>query len=81
MSMLRMEKLGEVVRGVVSPWIDEAQIKCISYVQSDLPGNFIDRDMYYERIGGMKAQKYLRENCYHRIECSVANFLAALMRK
>ena len=29
----------------------------------------------------MEAQKYLRESCYHRIECSVANFLAALMRK
>ena len=76
-----MERLGEVARGVVSPWIDEAQIKCISYVQSDFPGNSTDRDVYYERIGEMEAQKYLRESCYHRIECSVANFLAALMRK
>ena len=33
-----MERLGEVVREVVSPWIEEAQIKCISYIQSDLPG-------------------------------------------
>ena len=81
MSMLRMERLGEVARGVVSPWIDEAQIKCISYVQSDFSGNSTDKDMYYERIGEMEAQKYLRESCYHRIECSVANFLAALMRK
>ena len=76
-----MERLGEVAQGVVSPWIDEAQIKCISYIQSDLPGNFIDRDVYYERIGRMEAQKYLRESCYHRIECSVTSSLASLMRK
>ena len=37
--------------------------------------------MIYECTRGMEAQKYLRESCYHRIECSVANFLAALMRK
>ena len=29
----------------------------------------------------METQKYLKENCYHCIECSVANSLAALMRK
>ena len=28
----------------------------------------------------MRTMKYLRESCYHRIKCSVANFLAALMR-
>ena len=50
-------------------------------VQSDLLGNSTDRDVNYERTGGMKAQKYLRESCYHHIECSVANSLAALMRK
>ena len=37
--------------------------------------------MHYERTWQMGAMKYLRENCYHCIECSVANFLAALMRK
>jgi len=31
MSMLQMERLGEVVRGGVSPQINEAQTKCISY--------------------------------------------------
>ena len=50
-------------------------------IQSDLSGNFTDRDVNYECIGGMEAQKYLRENCYHRIECSVANSLAALIKK
>ena len=29
----------------------------------------------------MEAEKYLRESCYHRIKCSVANSLAALIRK
>ena len=27
----------------------------------------------------MGAHKYLRENCYHRIECTAATFLAAFM--
>ena len=27
----------------------------------------------------MEAKKYLRKSCYHRIECSVANSLAAFM--
>ena len=77
MSMLRMERLGEVV----SHRINEAQIRCISYRSKWPSKNSTDRDVYYERTGGMEAQKYLRENCYHRIECSVANFLAVLMRK
>ena len=49
--------------------------------QGDLLGNSIDRDVNYERTRGMEAQKYLRESYYHRIECFVANPLAALMRK
>ena len=52
-----------------------------SIVQSDLPGNSIDRDMNYERTGGMEAHKYLKESCYHRIEYSVTNSLVALMKK
>ena len=32
-------------------------------VQSDILGNSIDRDVNYERTGGMEAQKYLRESC------------------
>ena len=49
--------------------------------QSDIPRNATERDVPYEHIERMGAQKYLRENCYHRIKCSVANFLAALMWK
>ena len=40
-----------------------------------------NEDMLCECIGQMGAGKYLRESCYHRIECSAANFLTALMRK
>ena len=50
-------------------------------IQSDILGSSIDKDMHYERIRQMGAEKYLRESCYHRIECSAANSLAALMRK
>ena len=49
--------------------------------QSDFPGSSNDRDVRHKRIRKMGTQKYLRENCYHRIECSVANSLTALMRK
>ena len=49
--------------------------------QSDLPGNSNDRDVRYKRTRKMRTQKYLRKNCYHHIECSVANSLTALMRK
>ena len=52
-----------------------------SIVQSDFLGNSIDRDMNYERTGGMEAQKYLKESCYHRIEYSVVNSLVALINK
>ena len=52
-----------------------------SIVQGDVPGRFIDEDMLCERTGQMGAGKYLRESYYHHIEYSVANFLAALMRK
>ena len=52
-----------------------------SVIQSDVPGSSIDKDMHCERIGQMGARKYLRKNCYHRIECSAANSLATLMRK
>ena len=35
--------------------------------------------MHHERTERMEARKYLRKNCCHRIECPVANFLAAFM--
>ena len=49
--------------------------------QSDLWGSSCDRDVCHKCTRKMRTQKYLRESCYHCIECSVANSLAALMRK
>ena len=68
------------MRSISSAKRSKGQNVC-SIIQNDIPGNFVDNDMYYEHIGQMGAGKYLRENCYHRIECSVANSLAVLMRK
>ena len=50
-----------------------------SITQSDFPRNATERDVQYERTGRRGAQKYLRENCYHRIKFSATNFLTALM--
>ena len=50
-------------------------------IKSNVSNNSTSDDKYQERIGQREAMKYLRENCYHRIECSAANSLAALMRK
>ena len=36
-------------------------------------------NVYHERPRMMGPQKYLRENCYHRIECTATTFLAAFM--
>ena len=48
-------------------------------VQDNALGSSIDKDMHCERTGQMGAKKYLRKNGYHRIECFVANSLAAFM--
>ena len=55
--------------------------KVCSVIRSNIPGNSIDKDMHYERTGQMGAVKYLRESYYNRIECSVTNSMATLMRK
>ena len=47
--------------------------------QSDLQENSSNRDMHYKRTRNMGTQKYLRKNCYHRIECPATNFLVAFM--
>ena len=47
-------------------------------IQSNILGVSTDNDA---RHGGMGAMKYLRENYYYCIECSVTNSLAVLMRK
>ena len=55
--------------------------KVWSAIKSNVLENSIDKDKYQEGPGQREAIKYLRESCYHDIECSVANLLAALMRK
>jgi len=55
--------------------------KVFSVIQSDILENSINKDMHYKRTGQIGAEKYLRESCYHRIECSIANSLVTLMRK
>ena len=49
-----------------------------SAIQINVLGISVDKDARHGSIGAMK---YLRESCYYRIKCSVANSLAALMRK
>ena len=49
--------------------------------QSDFPGSSNDRDVHHKHTRKMRTRKYLRESYYHRIECSVTNSLAALMKK
>ena len=47
--------------------------------QGDLLGSSNDKDVHHKYIRMMRTQKYLRESCYHRIECTVTTFLAASM--
>ena len=53
--------------------------KVWSTIQSNVPGDFIDKDIHHESTGQREAMKYLRESCYHRIECFATNSLAVLM--
>ena len=55
--------------------------KVWSAIQSNILEDSIDNDIYHESTGQMETMIYLRENYYHRIECSVTNFLAVLMWK
>ena len=53
--------------------------KVWSAIQGNIPGGSIDRDAHHECTGQMRTMKYLRESCYHCIECFVANSLSTLM--
>ena len=46
---------------------------------SNHPGSSSNKDMHHKRIRMMGAQKYLRESCYHHIECTATNFLTAFI--
>ena len=55
--------------------------KLWSAIQGNILGNSTGKDTHPKGMGQMRIMKYLRESCYHCIECSVANSLAALIRK
>ena len=64
------------------PRLSKAEVKSCGLPSiSNVSGNSIDKDIHYESTGQKKVMKYLRESCYHRIDCSMTNSLAALMRK
>ena len=48
-------------------------------IQGDVLEVSIDKYMHYERIGKMRARKYLKKGYCHCIKCSATNFLTALM--
>ena len=50
-------------------------------IQGNVLRNSIDKDIHHEGTRQRGTIKYLRESYNHRIECFVANSLAALMRK
>ena len=60
------------------PRISKAEVRVRLVIQSDTLKVSIGKDA---RHGSMEVMKYLRESCYHRIKCFVANSLVALMRK
>ena len=47
--------------------------------QGDLLRSSNDRDVHHDHIRKRGTQKYLRKNCYYRIECIATTFLAAFM--
>ena len=78
MSKLRMRRLSEE-KDIIG--YDKYRSNMYSNDQSDLPRNSIDRAVHHEHMRRKGTQKYLRKSCYHRIECTAATFLAALMWK
>ena len=56
-------------------------INTYSNNHDDLPGSFRGKDVYYECLRMMGPQKYLRDGCYHRIECTAATFLVTFILK
>ena len=76
MSKLRMERLSE---GKDILGYNKYSSNMYSNDQSDLPRSSIDRDVHHEHTRRRGTQKYLRKSCYHRIECTLATFLATLM--
>ena len=58
---------------------DKSSSNVYSRYHSDLPWNSSDRNVHHKHTRRRGTQKYLRESCYHYIECTVAIFLTAIM--
>ena len=56
-------------------------INTYSNNHDDLPRSFSDKDVYHECLRMIGPQKYLRDSCYHRIECTAATFLVTFILK
>ena len=76
---MQVEMLGNVVREGVSPRINKVRIKHIFYYLKWILRNFAKKGVHRECTGRVEARKYLKKSCCHRIECPVANFLAAFI--
>jgi len=71
-----------VARGGVLPQLSKAEVRRRGLPsKSNVPGDFIGKDIYHESTRQRKVMKYLRESCYHRIKYSATNSLATLMWK
>ena len=71
---------GKLRRCISSAKRNKGQKECL-VIQGDHPGNSNDNVIRHECTGQLRGGKCIRESCYHRIECSAANSLTALMRK
>jgi len=69
---------GRLRRSIFSAKRKKGQKVC-SVVQNDIPRSSIDKDMHCERTGQVGAKKYLSKSCYHHIEYSTVNSLAAFI--
>ena len=58
---------------------DECQSSKHSVDLGNLPRDSNNEDRLQARKKVIRIQKYLRKNCHHRIKCTAAAFLAALM--
>ena len=78
-----LEEEGEMPKRLVELSDSEADLDRF-YVAHSLRlipvlGSSNDKDVHHKRIKMMGTQKYLKESCYHRIECTVTIFLATFM--
>ena len=52
---------------------------CTLKDEGDFQGSCSDGDVHHGHTRGRGIRKYLRESCYHHVECTAATFLAVFM--